>query len=139
LGLLIFIQIIILIGLLILLNLVKVYQVSFVGQTTNPLQWPINQWLLFIGFAANIINITDTPTISQLSFMWDLTNKNWSDDSDLWVPDHLAPKRKSYIVDKICENFGFIKTFLWIRTMSAIDLHALVRLTPSIQHSSEHI
>ena len=65
LSIVIVIQVIFLIGSLIFINLIKVYQVSFVGEVRDPLLWTINQWLLFIGFAANIINITDIPTVSQ--------------------------------------------------------------------------
>jgi hypothetical protein len=132
-------QAIVLVGLLILINLVKVYQVSFVGEIKDPLLWTVNQWLLFIGFAANIINITDIPTVSQLSFMWDITNKYWSHDVDLWLHDPLASKRKVYIYDQIARHIGFVKTFFWVRTMSAIDLHALVRLPPPDERQSENL
>ncbi|CAF1173555.1 unnamed protein product [Adineta steineri] len=131
-------QIIFLISLLLLLLLIKVYQVSFVGQTRNPSNWPINQWLLFLGFSANIINITDTPTITQLAFMWNITSRIWSNDSNMWIPDRLLLKRKIYIYDRFCEKFGFIKSFFWIRTMSAIDVHSLVRLSPSVERISEN-
>ncbi|CAF1467249.1 unnamed protein product [Adineta ricciae] len=133
LTLIIFIELITLISTLFLLTLVKVYQISFVGHVSDPSEWTSDQWLLFIGFAANIINITDTPTISQLSSMWDLTNKTWSNDVKLWFVDDQAAERKSYVIDQICKAFGFIKTFLWVRTVTANDLHCLVRLPPSEQ------
>jgi hypothetical protein len=135
----IFIQFIFLLGLILLLILIKVYQISFVGEIINPLEWKINNWFLFIGFSANIINITDTPTISQLSFMWNITNETWSEDSNIWLHDQLGPKRKIYIFDQISQKIGFIKAFLWVRTMSAIDLHSLVRLPPPDERDSEHL
>ncbi|CAF0952074.1 unnamed protein product [Adineta ricciae] len=139
LTLIISIQVIIVLALLLLINLVKVYQVSFVGETRNPLLWSQNQWLLFIGFAANIINITDTPTISQLSFMWTLMNKTWSHDTNMWFMDKLGSKRKIHIVNQLYERLGFLKAFLWLRTMSAIDLHCIVRLPPPLEESSSHM
>jgi hypothetical protein len=135
----IFIQLIFLLGIIMLMILVKVYQVSFVGEITNPLEWTINYWLLFIGFAANIINITDIPTISQLSFMWKIPNQTWSDDSNIWLHDRFAAKRKAYLFNQICQTLGFVKTFLWVRTMSAIDLHCLIRLPPSAEDISERL
>ena len=137
LSIVIVIQVIFLIGSLIFIHLIKVYQVSFVGEVRDPLLWTINQWLLFIGFAANIINITDIPTVSQLSFMWDITNKTWSSDTNLWFHDQFASKRKIDVFDQICRKIGFIKAFLWVRTMSAIDLHGIVRLHPAHQHPSQ--
>jgi hypothetical protein len=102
-------------------------------------EWTINYWLLFIGFAANIINITDIPTISQLSFMWKIPNQTWSDDSNIWLHDRFAAKRKAYLFNQICQTLGFVKTFLWVRTMSAIDLHCLIRLPPSAEDISERL
>ncbi|UJR19878.1 hypothetical protein I4U23_023011 [Adineta vaga] len=134
LTLFILMELVVVIILLLSISLVKVYQVSFVGEKLNPLVWTHNQWLLFIGFAANIINITDTPTVSQLSFMWDITNKTWSDDVNMWFIDEFARKRKTYILDEICEKLGFVKGFLWVRTMSAIDLHCIVRLPPPLPY-----
>jgi hypothetical protein len=135
----IFIQLIVLLSIIMLMILVKVYQVSFVGEIKNPLEWTINYWLLFIGFAANIINITDTPTISQLSFMWNITNQTWSEDSNIWIHDQFVEKRKNYLYDQICQRIGFIKAFFWVRTMSAIDLHCLIRLPTSIENPSERV
>jgi hypothetical protein len=135
----IFIQLILLLGIIMLMILVKVYQISFVGEINNPLEWTISNWLLFIGFAANIINITDTPTISQLSFMWNITNQTWSHDSDLWIHDQFEERRKIYLYDQICQSIGFIKAFFWVRTMSAIDLHYLIRLPPSVENPSERV
>jgi hypothetical protein len=137
--LVIFIQLIFLLGVIILMILVKVYQISFVGELRNPLEWTINYWLLFIGFAANIINITDTPTISQLSFMWEIPNQTWSSNLNLWLHDKLASKRKAYLFNQICQTLGFVKAFLWVRTMSAIDLHCLIRLPPSDEDTSKRI
>ena len=133
------VEILFLLSLIMLMMLVKVYQVSFVGEISNPLEWTVNDWLLFIGFAANIINITDTPIISQLAHMWNITNRTWAADSNLWLHDQFAEKRKILIYQRILEKLGFIKTFFWVRTMSAIDLHCLVRLPPASANSSEQL
>ena len=137
--LLMFIEFLFLFGLLILIILVKVYQLSFVGEVESPSQWSINQWFLFIGFCGNIINLSDIPTISQASFMWDISNQNWSEDSNTWSQDKFAETRKIHLFTEICQTLGFIKGFLWLRSMSASDLHSLVRSPSSTEHSSDHV
>ena len=81
---------------------------------TNPFQW-----FLFVGFCGNIVNLSDIPTISQVFFMWDISNQNWSEDK-------LAETRKIHLFTQICERLGFIRGFLWLRTMSTSDLRCLV-------------
>jgi hypothetical protein len=47
--------------------------------------------------------------------------------------------RKIYLMTQICQTLGFIKGFLWLRSMSAEGLHALLRLPPSVEQSSEFV
>jgi hypothetical protein len=128
-------QFVFLLALLLIIVLVKVYQLSFVGEVKDPLQWTINQWLLFTGFSANIINLGDIPTISQLSYMWAIISHTWSPDSNMWLSDEYAATRQIYLAAQICRRLGTVKGFLWLRAMSADDLHSLIRLPPSAEES----
>jgi hypothetical protein len=79
--------------LLIVIILVKVYQLSFAGQMINLFLWTMNQWFLFVGFSANIINLSNIPTISQISFLWNICNQTWSLYSSMWIKDELTATR----------------------------------------------
>ncbi len=43
--------------------------------------------------------------------MWDITNQNWSFDSNMWLLDKSAETRKIYLFAQICQTLGFIKDF----------------------------